>query len=318
MENVKSFLESSSIHGVAYIATTKKNAVRIFWIVVVLSGFTTACHLIYQSFNNWSENPIATTIETRPINEIKYPTITVCPPKNTYTNLNHDIMAVGNMTYGHDLVDENSEAYWLQKSFLRHFQHKDFEEMLGKINMFHEEDKYSNWYNEINQIPIQVLKDNVFVDNSFTSYAPSGSISTPYFGEKFDEEKFHLSEDFKINIGNPYIDTDGLENFGNRTYKFKYDVVENLEYIRIGSGNSAFILDPKKNEFDMIQDIDARISFHRKFQQSDFEDWKMKRMTGFSVQWEYIGDKYEKIRPKATGKLTNKNFIPFRNFGRTF
>ena len=86
MEGLRTFLESSTIHALGYISTTRKLE-RLFWIVVVILGFTGAGVIIYQSFQDWQDNPITTTIETRPIREITYPKVTVCPPKNTYTDL---------------------------------------------------------------------------------------------------------------------------------------------------------------------------------------------------------------------------------------
>ena len=48
MKVVKEFLQSSTIHGLTYIATTDKLA-RLFWMSVVLSGFTLAAVLIQRS-----------------------------------------------------------------------------------------------------------------------------------------------------------------------------------------------------------------------------------------------------------------------------
>ena len=92
MEGVRTFLESSTIHGLVYIATTKKSLAKIFWILVVIGGFTGAGVMIYNSFQSWNDSPIKTTIETLPITEITFPKVTVCPPKNTYTDLNYDLM----------------------------------------------------------------------------------------------------------------------------------------------------------------------------------------------------------------------------------
>ena len=105
MGSFKTFLESSTIHGLGYIATTGRY-VKLFWVLVVLSGFTGAGVLIYQSFNDWAENPVTTTIETRPITEMKFPKVTVCPPKNTYTDLNYDLMMTENMTLDNDTRNE--------------------------------------------------------------------------------------------------------------------------------------------------------------------------------------------------------------------
>merc|ERR1712074_527772 len=45
MEGVRTFLESSTIHGLAYISISQKYA-RLFWILVVLTGFIGASLLI--------------------------------------------------------------------------------------------------------------------------------------------------------------------------------------------------------------------------------------------------------------------------------
>ena len=69
MEGVSTFLESSTIHGLTYISTTRKYA-RLFWILVVIAGFVGASLLIKEAFYSWSESPIKTTVETLPISEM--------------------------------------------------------------------------------------------------------------------------------------------------------------------------------------------------------------------------------------------------------
>ena len=98
MEGVRTFLESSTIHGLTYISTTRK-CVRLFWILVVIAGFVGASLLIKESFDSWSESPIKTTVETLPISDITLPKVTVCPPKNTFTDLNYDLMMTENITF---------------------------------------------------------------------------------------------------------------------------------------------------------------------------------------------------------------------------
>ena len=90
MEGVKEFLECSTIHGLSFIAGNRQ-LVRLLWICVVIAGFTGSFILIYQSFSNWADSPISTTIETLPISELEFPNVTVCPPRNSFTNLNLDI-----------------------------------------------------------------------------------------------------------------------------------------------------------------------------------------------------------------------------------
>ena len=105
MEGVRTFLESSTIHGLTYISTTQKYA-RLFWILVVMTGFVGASLLIKESFDSWSESPVKTTIETLPISEITLPKVTVCPPKNTFTDLNYDLMMTKNITLTDEMRDK--------------------------------------------------------------------------------------------------------------------------------------------------------------------------------------------------------------------
>ena len=120
MEYIKTFLESSTIHGLAYIANGKKY-VRLLWILVVIAGFTGAGYIIYQSFQSWADGPVKTTIETHPIKEITFPKVTVCPPRNSFTDLNYDLMMTENMTLDNDIRDEIKE-YALQLMYDHYYE----------------------------------------------------------------------------------------------------------------------------------------------------------------------------------------------------
>ena len=104
MEGVRIFLESSTIHGLTFISTTRKYA-RLFWILVVITGFVGASLLIKESFDSWSEGPAKTAIGTFPIADIRFPKVTVCPPKNTFTDLNYDLMISENVTLTEEMRD---------------------------------------------------------------------------------------------------------------------------------------------------------------------------------------------------------------------
>ena len=75
---IKQFLENSSIGGLSYISYVKSPLIKTFWLFVVLSGFIASWFLINESFSEWEKSPVATTIDTFPIAEVK---ITVCPPR---------------------------------------------------------------------------------------------------------------------------------------------------------------------------------------------------------------------------------------------
>ena len=98
MEVARDFLENSTIHGLFYISKTR-GLVRLLWVGIVLAGFSLASILIQQSNSSWASSPITTTIETLPITDIDFPNVTVCPPRNSFTSLNPDLVISRNITF---------------------------------------------------------------------------------------------------------------------------------------------------------------------------------------------------------------------------
>ena len=105
MEHVKEFLDTSTIHGLSFLSSSRKWS-RLFWILVVIGGFTGAGYMLYESFYNWGQSPITTTIETLPISELTLPNVTVCPPKYSLLNLNYDIVHSDEMKLDNDTRKE--------------------------------------------------------------------------------------------------------------------------------------------------------------------------------------------------------------------
>ena len=193
MENIKSFLETSTIHGLSYISTTGKY-IRLFWSFVVITGFSGAGFLIYQSFQGWEESPVKTTIETLPVEEITLPKVTVCPPKNTYTNLNFDMMLTEHMTL------DNGTRNELTQYAVGLIQDHVYNDIMTNISLLEEENRYYNWYMGYTWIKLPFwgtrfgcIPGNSECDKNRLRYhvntqATSGNISTKYFGKKFNED----------------------------------------------------------------------------------------------------------------------------------
>ena len=139
MNILRQYLESSTIQGLGYVLIEKRFG-RLFWIFVVFLGFTLSGLLIKQSFTNWSESPIRTTIETRPISELTFPKVTVCPPENTFTDLNFDLMMLENMT----LTDKEREK--LSDIAMIELNDHFYQEVLKNMSKLEEENKFFNWY----------------------------------------------------------------------------------------------------------------------------------------------------------------------------
>ena len=191
MEGVRTFLESSTIHGLGYISISRKY-VRLFWSIVVMAGFTGAGILIYQSFQSWEESPVKTTIETRPIEEMTFPKVTVCPPKNTYTDLNYDLVMTKNKTLNETI---RNELTYYALELLNDNLHNT---IMKNLSMLHEDNRFHNWYHGYTQVVVPYVDDKFALDGDtpYTSVmydvatsAVSGTISTQYFGDKFDADK---------------------------------------------------------------------------------------------------------------------------------
>ena len=194
MDGINTFLQSSTIHGLIYISTNTRKCVRIFWAVVVLTGFTLSGILIYESFHDWYKNPVTTTIETRPIKELKLPEITVCPPKNTFTALNYDLIRMNHKKLDNDTI-ENLSKYTMELLY-----DQMFDTVMIYLNKLEDKNRYYNWYHGFTMI--QLLKQTYYSDSGFDyrvwTSATSGNISTEHFGDNFDADILEKNIRYKI------------------------------------------------------------------------------------------------------------------------
>ena len=97
--SIHEFLKSSTIHGLVHISTAKSKGVRAAWVAIVVACFAIAIYMITGSYNQWHESPVSTTITTHPITELKFPTVTVCPPRGSNTALNHLLETVKDINF---------------------------------------------------------------------------------------------------------------------------------------------------------------------------------------------------------------------------
>ena len=139
MEHVTEFLDNSTIHGLSFISSNRRWA-RMFWILVVIGGFSGAGYLINWSFDNWSQSPIITTVETFPISELILPNVTVCPPKNSLLNLNYDIV------HSDELKLDNDTRKELFDFALDIVQDEFYDETMKNLSKLKDPDRYYNWY----------------------------------------------------------------------------------------------------------------------------------------------------------------------------
>ena len=298
MDGVRTFLESSTIHGLAYISNTRR-LVKLFWIGIVVAGFLGAAIIIYQSFQSWKESPVKTTLETLPMRNITFPKVTVCPPKKTYTDLNYDLIRMKNHTLDNNRRNElTTFAIGLLESNMNETLHVN-------LNKFQEHDRYYNWYYGYSKSRIPTY--------TVDTYAPFGSIHTIYFGEKFDTEaietnvhqsiKIHIPESVKNFKKKPYVDNycrypDGYDYEDRNIYlnievnkvTIK-DISSGKDELRIGRD----FVKPASRKFVKVYNEDdfhngysyVLINSDRKVSPEDIRKLNLDTMPGFNVSWYY-------------------------------
>ena len=180
------FLQSSTIHGLGYIAATQRFS-RMFWIFVVFIGFSCAAALINIAFKNWRNSPISTTIETLPISKIKFPNIAICPPKNSFTSLNYDLTVAANMTLD---VNKREDLKIIASEAL---QDRIIEEIMKNVTCINDTNRFSSWYYGHARVRF-FSKDpkQIYLSCRMDHYTEN-IISTAHYGEKFDLEKIELN-----------------------------------------------------------------------------------------------------------------------------
>ena len=196
MDKIKHFLESSTIHGLHHISTSRKYS-RLFWILVVMSGVTAAGVLIHQSFKEWNESPVTTTIETLPITEITFPKVTVCPPKNTYTNLNYDLVRLQNVTLDNETRDELTH---LAVELLWNTLHSNIMKNLSKLE---DTNRYYNWLGGYTEMGIPIYNPDEGISYTVNTSAKSGHISSQHFGKTFNAKNVETQNSFRVNVYAP-------------------------------------------------------------------------------------------------------------------
>ena len=301
MEGVRTFLESSTIHGLTYISTTRKYA-RIFWILVVIAGFLGASLLIKESFDSWSESPIKTTVETLPISEITFPKVTVCPPKNTFTDLNYDLMMTENVTLTKEMTDE------MFKYAVDVINEDSFSE--NDLTKLHEKDRFYNWYHGYTDIT-SPFYDIFGLTIVISTSATSGVVNTQHYGEKFRPELEERKLYYKVYVYPP----DSVKNNENVTLHFKVEKIS-LSGLASGSKDIVYIhytTDLEADQTTAFTNFTPPVRYrvmrlHRDVSSEDVETQRLDFMPGFRFSWWYSGAEVTPDKKYKDEDLTKQFF----------
>ncbi len=75
----KSYLETASIHGLFFIGNTSAFKEKIVWSLLIVGNLMIAGKFIYSSMVSWSNTPVVTSVELKPVTDVLFPAVTVCP-----------------------------------------------------------------------------------------------------------------------------------------------------------------------------------------------------------------------------------------------
>ena len=295
MAGVNKFLESVSIGGLSHISNAGGKYARLFWLVIVLFGNILAGLIIFESFVDWAKNPIRTTIKTKPITELKFPNVTVCPPHNTFTDLNYDLMMVGNKTLSkeerHDLFEYAVELV-------------EEHVFMDNLNKLLEQNRFFNWYHGFTTMPIyQYLSQNDMTMRNYPGYwqyilrtsAASGELTTQYFGDEFKPELVEREVTYRVTFYPP-------ENNQNITIHWTLEKISMIEFSNKVSTDTITLYGavpfPGDKFFNYSGKIGSRnfdwgLEFNndiRGVEKEDLELMKLDLMPGFRLKWYYTGD----------------------------
>ena len=80
---LSAYCENSSLHGFGYLPDSRNWFEFAFWLTAIIIAMIYPGILIAGTFQTWAENPISIDVETLSfdIEEIQFPTITICPPE---------------------------------------------------------------------------------------------------------------------------------------------------------------------------------------------------------------------------------------------
>ena len=159
-------------------------------------------------------------------------------------------------------------------------------------------DMYQHWYQGYTKIFLPsffdgyMVWDGVIMEKQLLYYiytsAPSGNISTQYFGDEFDADKLQSNYEIEVYIYVP----ENAQNNKNVTFMLKIDqeFMDNKDELRFGTGFGGEKIVSKvfsKNFSSPNSDYALRF---KRFEIGNINGKENQKMPGFRVSWKYDTD----------------------------
>ena len=131
-----------------------------------------------------------------------------------------------------------------------------------------------------------------------TSYALSGTVSTPYYGQYFQESVFYKKIHYEISLRVP----DSIKNSTDirLVLEMEFDLELDIKEKITISGPGSFKSEELDSEHQMyvknisMVDIDRiRVMFYRSIESDDLRLWETKRNTGLRLSWYFQYSTFE-------------------------
>ena len=135
-----------------------------------------------------------TTITTHPINELDFPTVTVCPPKGSNTALNFDLMRLRNRTFSFDDQED------LRKEIIRSFVNIGHLTFVDKMLNAANPNNLGQVFSGFQSVPKLYGKAGFEI----SAWHSNGNLESPRFGQTFRQEDYqgnreiHFVLDYKL------------------------------------------------------------------------------------------------------------------------
>ena len=93
-KTTEEYASQSSIHGIGYIFDHKLGTwERVLWLMVVIAFLILATHLTLDTWTQWQEEQVVTTLKNtaKPVAEVPFPAVTICGTGNHMSNVEKKI-----------------------------------------------------------------------------------------------------------------------------------------------------------------------------------------------------------------------------------
>ena len=241
--------------------------------------------------------------------------VSVCPPAETSTNLNKDLVNADNVTLD-KAVREN-----LAKLAAEWVEDNEAADIFEELKSLKVENHWRNWYLGYTEAKLPYTEYGARYYKIHTTVVP-GYISSPLFGQTFTEETFHqkMVTDLYIYLhgnitGNlsmvMMVEMDTKGSFGGsdvlQRYMPEYKIYRYTEHI-----NESWYLP--------IAEI-YRVYYNRDIDSVSIADWSTKRITGFTARW-YVQNttghrvgiqQWDKFREPTKNQNVNKDKLIINN-----